>query len=76
MHNLEEKLESTIGYLSGLERDSSSLQQALEGSAPAPTSCTDEQQAERHESSMLASTSEVQYYFGNSKRLQFGRQNR
>ncbi len=58
MHVLEAKLESTIGYLSGLERSSSSLQQALENSGD-PGFATAEQQAERQESSKDASTSEV-----------------
>ena len=59
MHVLEEKLESTIGYLSGLERSSSSLQQALENSGHAPDFSLTEQQAERQASSRDASTSEV-----------------
>lgn len=63
MHSLEEKLESTIGYLSGLERSSNSLQQALENSGSAPDFALTEQQADRQESSKTASTSEVIQYF-------------
>ena len=59
MHILEQKLDTTIGYLSGLERSSSSLQHALENSGEAPDFSLSRQQAERQQSCGEASTSEV-----------------
>ena len=57
VHELERTLEDTIGYLSGLERNSSSMQEALDFPTVLPGSASELPQRER--SSNDASTSQV-----------------
>ena len=58
MHDLEEQLEGTIGYLSSMEHNAGSLQQALQdvGALQSHALVNDQQAQERLESSATAST--------------------
>ncbi len=62
MHALERTLEDTIGYLSGLERNSNSLQDALDRSNGA--SSAEEGAPQRERSSNDASTPQVRRALG------------
>ena len=59
VHVLEQQLEDTIGYLSGLERNAGSLQRALDPASAASLSALAEQHRQREHSSGTASTSQV-----------------
>ena len=59
VHVLEQQLEDTIGYLSGLERKAGSLQSALDTASAVSLSALAEQHRQRELSSGTASTSQV-----------------
>ena len=59
VHALEQQLEDTIGYLSGLERNASSLQSVMDTASAVSLSALAEQHRQRELSSGTASTSQV-----------------